>query len=108
VESEIKIIHANVTKVSNNGILTLEFSEELSPIINLTQINIEISKYLHVVYNCKGTTQIVPELLDYWIESLDGRKLILDLTFSLPLFVSSYNGKDTVNIQFTDSSIFKA
>ena len=97
-----------MTKVSNNGVLTLEFSEELSLIANLTQINNDISKFLHVVYICKGTTQIVPELLNYEIESFDGRKLILDLTFSLPLFVSSYNGKDKVNIQFTDSSIFKA
>ena len=97
-----------MTKVSNNGVLTLEFSEVLSLITNLTQINNEISKYLNVVYICKGTTKTVPELLDYEIESYDGRWLVLDLTFSLPLFVSSYDGKDTVDILFKNSTIFKA
>jgi hypothetical protein len=49
-----EVIHANVTKVSNNGIIAVVFSEELFPIANLSEFNLNISNNIQVDYKCKG------------------------------------------------------
>ena len=94
-------IYLNVTEFSQNGLLTLKSSEDLVPIGNLTQINLNISDYFILSYTCMGDSEdslSIPTLFSYELLNSTATSIVFKLNFTDPLYVSSFGMRDRLSI----------
>ena len=98
-----------MTKFDNNGLLTLKYSEDLSPFANLTEVNLNITNYLVLTYTCMGDseeTAYLPQLIAYQVVNSTATALTIKMNFTNPLYVSSFGIRDRLSILMVANHMF--
>ena len=109
-------ISINVIDLNARGEVELMFSEPLRRIsaygYNLASINHIRNEVLFVDYRCQydesQEAEHIPELIDWKFLSFDERDLTIKLTYSHPLYVSTFEEKDRLDIHVLRPELFVA
>ena len=92
------------------------FSELLHPLSNyghdIASLNVIKSDILQVDYKCKASlneqNETLPELLDWNFLNFTTEYIIIKLNFSNPIYISTYEEKDKLDVTYLHPDIFLA